>query len=100
MVGLFVTTLVGIYTVVDLWNKLSDKSISWTKYIQHWFARIVALIVVPIFIFMLSFKVHFDLLYKSGTGDANMSSLFQANLAGSDVGGGPREVSMFHSVIL
>ena len=28
-----------------------------------------------------------------------MSSLFQANLAGSDVGGGPREVSMFHSVI-
>lgn len=99
MVGLFVTTLVGIYTVVDLWNKLSDKSISWTKYIQHWFARIVALILVPIFIFMLSFKVHFDLLYKSGTGDANMSSLFQANLAGSDVGGGPREVSMFHSVI-
>lgn len=99
MVGLFVTTLVGIYTVVDLWNKLADKSISWGKYLNHWFARIIALIVVPISIFMLSFKIHFDLLYKSGTGDANMSSLFQANLVGSGVGGGPREVSMYHSFV-
>lgn len=44
-------------------------------------------------------KVHFDLLYKSGPGDANMSSLFQANLLGSQVGGGPREISMVHSVV-
>jgi len=99
MVGLFVTTLVGIYTVVDLWNKLGDKSISWSKYAGHWMARGVALIVVPCCIFLLSFKVHFDLLYKSGTGDANMSSLFQANLLGSDVGGGPRDVTMGHSVV-
>lgn len=99
MVGLFVTTLVGIYTVVDLWNKLGDKSISWKKYTQHWLARILALIAIPISIFLLSFKLHFDLLYKSGTGDANMSSLFQANLVGSDVGGGPREISIAHSVI-
>ncbi|EMG45430.1 PMT2 Dolichyl-phosphate-mannose--protein mannosyltransferase 2 [Candida maltosa Xu316] len=99
MVGLFVTTLIGIYTVVDLWNKLGDKSISWKKYAAHWSARIFALILVPISIFMLCFKIHFDLLYKSGTGDANMSSLFQANLVGSDVGGGPREVSIVHSVV-
>lgn len=99
MVGLFVTALVGIYTVVDLWNKFGDKSISWGKYSQHWMARILALIIVPFLIFLLSFKVHFDLLYRSGTGDANMSSLFQANLEGSDVGGGPREVTIGHSVV-
>lgn len=99
MVGLLVTTLVGIYTVVDLWNKFGDKSITWFQYICHWIARIIALIIVPFSIFMLCFKIHFDLLYKSGTGDANMSSLFQANLAGSDVGGGPRDVAIAHSVI-
>ncbi|EGV64127.1 Protein O-mannosyltransferase 2 [Yamadazyma tenuis] len=99
MVGLFVTTLVGIYTIVDLWNKFGDKSISWTKYFYHWSARIIGLIVVPLLIFLTCFKVHFDLLYKSGTGDANMSSLFQANLVGSDVGGGPRDVTVGHSVI-
>lgn len=99
MVGLFVTTLVGIYTIVDLWNKLGDRSISWKRYSGHWMARIIGLIIVPISIFLISFKIHFDLLYKSGTGDANMSSLFQANLVGSDVGGGPREVAIVHSKV-
>lgn len=99
MVGLFVTTLVGIYTVVDLHRKFSDKSVSWSKYCAHWMARIIALIVIPILLFLLAFKIHFDLLYKSGTGDANMSSLFQANLLNSDVGGGPRDVTIGHSVV-
>lgn len=99
MVGLFVTTLVGIYTIVDLWNKFGDRTILWKNYICHWAARIVALIIVPTLIFLLSFKMHFDLLYKSGTGDANMSSLFQANLVGSDVVGGSREVTIAHSSV-
>ncbi|EGW31799.1 uncharacterized protein SPAPADRAFT_62391 [Spathaspora passalidarum NRRL Y-27907] len=100
MVGLFVTALVGLYTIADLWTKLGDKSISWRKYIfGHWAARIFGLIVIPMSVFMLSFKIHFDLLYKSGTGDANMSPLFQANLVGSSVGGGPREVSIVHSSV-
>ncbi|CAD1811235.1 Dolichyl-phosphate-mannose--protein mannosyltransferase 2 [Candida parapsilosis] len=99
MVGLFVTTLIGIYTIVDLWNKLNDRSITWVRYGYHWASRIFGLIIIPISIFLLCFKVHFDLLYKSGPGDANMSSLFQANLLGSQVGGGPREVSIVHSIV-
>ncbi|ODV74499.1 dolichyl-phosphate-mannose-protein mannosyltransferase PMT2 [Cyberlindnera jadinii NRRL Y-1542] len=99
MVGLFVTSLVGIYTVVDLWNMMADKSISNKKYAAHWGARILAFIVVPTLIFMLSFKIHFELLSGSGTGDAKMSSLFQANLAGSSVGGGPRDVAMGNSYV-
>lgn len=99
MVGLFMTSLVGIYTVVDLWGKLGDSKISWKTYAHHWFARGLALIFVPFCVFLLSFKVHFDLLYKTGTGDANMSSLFQANLVGSDVGGGPRDVTFGHSFV-
>lgn len=92
MVGLFVTTLVGIYTAVDLWNMFGDRALTWKKYAAHWLARIGALILVPMFVFLLCFKVHFDLLSGTGPGDANMSSLFQANLHGSDVGGGPRDL--------
>ncbi|CUM65149.1 uncharacterized protein PRCAT00002776001 [Priceomyces carsonii] len=99
MVGLFITALIGIYTIVDLWNKFGDKSMKWKVYLYHWGARIFGLIIIPLTIFLLCFKVHFDLLYKSGTGDANMSSLFQANLLGSDVGVGPREVTIGHSIV-
>ncbi|ODQ81298.1 glycosyltransferase family 39 protein [Babjeviella inositovora NRRL Y-12698] len=99
MVGLFVTSLVGIYTVVDLWNKFGDKQMSNVVYLKHWGARIVGLCIIPILVFMAAFKVHFDLLSHSGTGDATMSSLFQANLVGSSVGLDPREVTIGYSSI-
>lgn len=97
MVGFFVTALVGIYTVTDLWNKFGDRTVLWRRYAAHWAARLAALIVVPFLVFLLAFKVHFDLLYKLGTGDANMLLLFQANLVGLDVGGGARDVTLGHS---
>lgn len=99
MVGLFVTTLVGIYTAVDLWNKFGDKSVTRKKHLAHWGSRIFSLIVVPFLVFLLSFKIHFDLLSGSGTGDANMSSLFQANLQGSELGIGPRDVAIHSSLV-
>ena len=67
MVGLFsLPPLVGIYTVVDLWNKFGDK-VYFVEEIRavHWATRIFALIIVPFLVFLLSFKIHFDLLYKS-----------------------------------
>lgn len=94
MVGLFVITLVGIYTVIDLWVFLGDKKMSWKTYINHWLARIVCLIVFPFLVFLLCFKIHFILLSHSGTGDSNMPSLFQAGLEGSEVGMGPRNVAI------
>ncbi|CCC70650.1 hypothetical protein NCAS_0F01660 [Naumovozyma castellii] len=99
MVGLFIITVVGIYTIIDLWNFLGDKTMSWKAYIGHWLARIICLIIVPFLVFLACFKIHFDLLTHSGTGDANMSSLFQANLIGSDVGAGPRDVAVGSSII-
>lgn len=99
MVGLFVITLVGIYVVVDLWNMLGDKTMSRKTYCNHWLARILCLIIVPFLVFLGCFKVHFDLLSHSGTGDANMPSLFQASLIGSDVGKGPRDIALGSSVV-
>ena len=93
LVGLFVTALVGLYTVEDLWNKLGDLRMPVRAYLRHWCARILALIILPILLYMLGFKLHFLILYKSGSGDAQMSSLFQSNLEGSDLSNFPLEVA-------
>jgi dolichyl-phosphate-mannose-protein mannosyltransferase len=47
---------------------------------------VIGLIILPLMIYMLSFAVHFYILENSGPGDAQMSSLFQANLKGTEVG--------------
>ncbi|KAJ4153066.1 hypothetical protein LMH87_009572 [Akanthomyces muscarius] len=86
LVGLFVTALVGIYTVEDLWNKFGNTKMPVTTLGAHVVTRVVGLIIVPFLIYMLSFALHFAILSKSGPGDAQMSSLFQANLEGTDVG--------------
>lgn len=52
----------------------------------HLATRIVGLIIVPFLIYLLSFALHFAILDRSGPGDAQMSSLFQANLKGTNVG--------------
>lgn len=69
-------------------------------YLRHWCARIVALIFVPICIYLVSFKLHFMILYKSGSGDAQMSSLFQSNLQGSELSQFPLEVALGSKVTL
>ncbi|OGE57398.1 hypothetical protein PENARI_c002G08511 [Penicillium arizonense] len=85
-VGFFCTALVGLYTVDDLWNKFGDLKMPQTVLAKHLVARVVGLIVIPILVYMFSFYLHFLVLANSGPGDAQMSSLFQANLRGTEVG--------------
>lgn len=47
------------------------------------------LIILPILVYMASFKIHFMILNHSGPGDAQMSSLFQANLVGNNFASSP-----------
>ncbi|KAK7455307.1 Dolichyl-phosphate-mannose--protein mannosyltransferase 2 [Stygiomarasmius scandens] len=93
MVGLFVTALVGLYTIEDLWEKFGDLKMPVRDQVRHWGARIACLIVLPILVFMASFKIHFMVLNHSGPGDAQMSSLFQAHLVGNDFNKNPLEIA-------
>ncbi|KAK6226372.1 dolichyl-phosphate-mannose-protein mannosyltransferase [Colletotrichum tabaci] len=86
LVGLFVTALVGLYTIEDLWNKFGDTKMPVTTLSAHVVTRVVGLIIVPFLVYMLSFALHFAILDQTGPGDAQMSSLFQANLKGTEVG--------------
>lgn len=88
-VGLFAVALVGLYTLEDLWNMFGDLSMKKTTYVGHWIARSICLIFIPAAIYMLSFAAHFHILSKSGPGDANMSSLFQAHLEGNKLSESP-----------
>lgn len=99
-VGLFVTAVVGFYTVIDLLRLYYDPKIGKTKYMKHWLIRILYLIVVPFLIYMFCFKIHFNLLYKSGTGDASTNTLFQINLEGSQIGKSPRLVTFGSTVTI
>jgi dolichyl-phosphate-mannose-protein mannosyltransferase len=86
MVGLFCTALVGLYTIEDLWNKFGDVRMTKLELAQHLAFRVFCLIIVPVSIFAFTFWIHFLILENTGPGDAQMSSLFQANLRGTTVG--------------
>lgn len=99
MIGFFITTLVGVYTLTDLYMKFRDKSMTWVRYISHWISRIIGLVIIPVFIFLLTFRTHFNILFRSGPGDSNMSSLFQANLLGSKILSDSQDIIYGHSII-
>lgn len=61
---------------------------------MHWAARVFGLIAIPVVVYMASFWVHFYILENSGPGDAQMSSLFQANLKGTELNDSPLEVAI------
>ncbi|EDO19175.1 hypothetical protein Kpol_1050p32 [Vanderwaltozyma polyspora DSM 70294] len=91
-VGLFITVIVGLYTVVELWTLYCNMKLSRKLYYKHWIIRIINLIVIPFMVYLYCFKIHFILLYKSGTGDASTNTLFQINLEGTQISNSPRQV--------
>lgn len=91
-VGLFITSVVGLYTVLDLFKLYYDKKVGRLQYVKHWIIRIIDLIIIPFLIYLFCFKIHFSLLYKSGTGDASTNTLFQVNLEGTQIKNSPRNV--------
>ncbi|OUM59598.1 glycosyltransferase family 39 protein, partial [Piromyces sp. E2] len=99
-VGFFSVALVGLYTLWELWDYLGKKGVSFVTYILHWVARILLLIILPISIYALNFYIHFSILTKSGSGDSNMSSLFQAGLEGIDFSSNPLTVAYNSKITL
>ncbi|KAI8909750.1 Dolichyl-phosphate-mannose-protein mannosyltransferase-domain-containing protein [Gorgonomyces haynaldii] len=92
-VGLFVIALVGLHTLDDLWEMLGDLKMPLKTYASHWAARISFLIVLPVSVYMFTFVMHFAILNRSGPGDAQMSSLFQAGLQGINFASSPLELA-------
>ena len=92
-VGFFTVALVGLLTVEELWRLYGDWSVPSRTIARHFAWRTMYLILVPVGIYVLCFAIHFRLLFRSGPGNANMNSLFQASLQGVDFGKSPLEVA-------
>ncbi|GMM49264.1 dolichyl-phosphate-mannose-protein mannosyltransferase [Starmerella bacillaris] len=93
MVGLFITALVGLYTACDLWIRLGDRKQSLAKQALHLIVRAIFLIIVPLILFAIAYKIHFQVLWKTGDGASMMSSLFRAQLAGETIENSPLDVA-------
>ncbi|KAJ3084567.1 glycosyltransferase family 39 protein [Rhizoclosmatium globosum] len=97
-VGLFAIALVGLHTIDDLWEMFGDLKMDPITYLKHWYFRICCLIIAPFFFYALQFYLHFWILNHSGSGDGQMSSLFQANLIGNSLNKNPPNIA-FGSII-
>uniref|UniRef100_UPI00358ED439 protein O-mannosyl-transferase 2 n=1 Tax=Myxine glutinosa TaxID=7769 RepID=UPI00358ED439 len=82
-VGFFLVALVGSRTARDLWLILGDLRLSVWKFMQHFAARALCLILLPLSLYTACFAIHFAILSNSGNGDGFFSSGFQAHLKGN-----------------
>ncbi|XP_007942533.1 protein O-mannosyl-transferase 1 [Orycteropus afer afer] len=80
--GVFTYLLLLSVAAVHAWHLIGDQTLSNVCVFCHLLARAVALLVLPMLMYLLFFYVHLILLYRSGPHDQIMSSAFQASLEG------------------
>jgi len=90
MCAAFSVKYIGIYTVFlclylliqDFWRILPNKSLSDRQLLADFTVRCSFLTILPFFLYLSIFALHFSILTKAGTHDALMTSQFQASLEG------------------
>ena len=101
--GILTVVAIGVAVLVDLWDLLDKKkgysmvrdlrSFSLTILLprmqnffwNHFLARVVGFIVLPLFLYLFFFAVHLGILSNTGPGDAFMSPSFQETLRGNEL---------------
>ncbi|KAI9373171.1 Dolichyl-phosphate-mannose-protein mannosyltransferase-domain-containing protein [Aspergillus egyptiacus] len=84
-VGVFTFITIGSAVVVDLWNLLDIRrpggALAMCQWTKHFAARFFSLIIIPFFLYLFWFQVHFAILTHSGPGDDFMTPAFQETLS-------------------
>ncbi|XP_074066989.1 protein O-mannosyl-transferase 1 isoform X4 [Macrotis lagotis] len=80
--GLFTYILLLTIASVHAWHLIGDQTLSNARVFCHLLARGVALLVIPVVMYLSFFYIHLMVLYRSGPHDQIMSSAFQASLEG------------------
>ncbi|XP_054249293.1 protein O-mannosyl-transferase 1 isoform X2 [Indicator indicator] len=80
--GLFTYLLLLALAGLHFWHMIGDQSFSNVSLICHFLARGLALLIIPLAMYLSFFYLHLTLLYRSGPHDQIMSSAFQASLEG------------------
>ncbi|KAL3288485.1 hypothetical protein HHI36_002927 [Cryptolaemus montrouzieri] len=84
-VGLFIVLLVGLMTIVDLWNILGDLARPMIDTVKQLIVRAIFLIIWPLALYSVFFYIHLTVLNHSGSGDGFYSSAFQSQLIGNSL---------------
>ncbi|KAA0716582.1 Protein O-mannosyl-transferase 1 [Triplophysa tibetana] len=80
--GIFTYFLLLGLAAVHTWKLLGDQTISTATAAVQVLVRFLALVVLPVLIYIGFFYVHLTILYRSGPHDQMMSCAFQASLEG------------------
>lgn len=81
-VGLFTIATIGTSTLKGLWELWGNTRVPTSVFVRHFGARALCLIVLPVTVYLLMFRIHFHILPNSGEGDGFMSPEFQQTLDG------------------
>lgn len=99
MVGLFTFATIGTAVLFDLWKLLDvRRGLEMDHIARHFVARAVSLIIIPFFVYLFWFWVHFAILTQSGPGDAFMSSQFQQTLQGNPMLSSARDIQYYDRI--
>ncbi|KAL2079813.1 hypothetical protein ACEWY4_025557 [Coilia grayii] len=80
--GLFTYLLLLGLAIFHVWQLIGDKSLHLAVVVRHIATQFLALIVLPVALYLAFFYGHLNILYHSGPHDQMMSSAFQASLEG------------------
>uniref|UniRef100_A0A673LGK0 Protein O-mannosyl-transferase 1 n=1 Tax=Sinocyclocheilus rhinocerous TaxID=307959 RepID=A0A673LGK0_9TELE len=80
--GMFTYILLLGLTAVHTWQLIGDRTLSHVSIVVQVLVRFLALVVLPVIMYIGFFYFHLTLLYRSGPHDQTMSSAFQASLEG------------------
>ncbi|CAO3593860.1 unnamed protein product [Absidia cylindrospora] len=97
-VGLFIIATIGCSTMNQLWHLWGDLTITKARFMQHFMARTLCLILFPVGFYIATFYLHFYLLPNAGPGDSMMSSHFQHSLIGHEIQDSPKDIT-FGSIV-
>lgn len=81
-IGLMTMLLIILLVAKDYWWMLADILKSDLCLIQHFCARVLCLVLIPLSLYVGIFFIHLSLLTKAGPHDNVMTSAFQASLEG------------------
>ncbi|QGA20015.1 hypothetical protein EYB26_007715 [Talaromyces marneffei] len=103
-VGMFTFVTIGSAVLVDLWNLLDIKRprgvMSLFRFSQHFAARAFGLLIVPFFLYLFWFQVHFAILNRSGPGDDFMTPEFQATLSDNPLTANAVDLEYYDSIVI
>jgi dolichyl-phosphate-mannose-protein mannosyltransferase len=95
---------IGAAVALDLWDLLDvnrrQGPLSLPDFGKHFGARLFGLLIVPFFIYLFWFQVHFAILTRSGPGDDFMTPEFQETLSDNAMSANAVTIDYYDTIVI